>query len=117
MPNGQRICNKLSNVDTCEAFQGDWARGLGAKEHQVEALEAFWTQHTASRFTFHMACGTGKTFVGILAAATQQAERIAKRQPFRVLVLVPSILLVHQIKTEWTKRHPRGAELRFLCVC
>jgi len=117
MPYDQRVCDKLTNVVTCETFQGDWARGLGAKEHQVEALEAFWTQHTVSRFTFHMACGTGKTFVGILAVAAQQAERIAKGAPFRALVLVPSILLVHQIKAEWAKRHPRGAELRFMCVC
>jgi len=116
------ICNgqtfkDISNVVASEAFRGDWARGLGAKEHQVEALEALWTQHTVSRFTFHMACGTGKTFVGILAAASQQAERVAKGVSFRVLVLVPSILLVHQIKAEWGKRHPHGAELRFLCVC
>ena len=116
MPYGQEIRKSLSNVVTCESFR-DWARGQGAKEHQVEALVALWAEHTASRFTFHMACGTGKTFVGVLAAAAQQAEQIAKGAPFRVLVLVPSILLVHQIKAEWSKRHPRGAELRFLCVC
>ena len=107
------VSNGVANDD----FRGEWARGLGAKEHQVEALKAFWAQHTPSRFTFHMACGTGKTFVGVLAAAAQQAERNANEVPFRVLVLVPSILLVHQIKAEWCKRHPREAELRFLCVC
>ena len=105
------------NVFTSEVDGGDWALGLGAKAHQVEALEAFWAQHTATRFTFHMACGTGKTFVGILAAASQQAKRVANGVPFRVVVLVPSILLVHQIKAEWQKRHPHGAALRFLCVC
>ena len=87
------------------------------KQHQVEALEALWAERTAKRFTFHMACGTGKTFVGILAAAAQQSEKIADRAPFRVCVLVPSILLVHQITAEWSKHYPRGAELRFLCVC
>ena len=55
--------------------------------------------------------------MGVLAAASQRAEQIAKGAPFRVVVLVPSILLVHQIKAEWFKRHPSGAELRFLCVC
>ena len=55
--------------------------------------------------------------MSILAAASQQAERVAKGVPFRVLVLVPSILLVHQIKAEWGKHHPHGAELHFLCVC
>lgn len=40
------------NVFTSEVDGGDWALGLGAKAHQVEALEAFWAQHTATRFTF-----------------------------------------------------------------
>ena len=117
------ICDDESFIDisngvfTSEVVGGDWALGLGAKAHQVEALEALWAQHKATRFTFHMACGTGKTFVAILAAASERAKRVAKGMPFRVLVLVPSILLVHQIKAEWQKRHPYGAALRFLCVC
>ena len=116
---GRESSDENSNGEiVSEVVGGDWARRLGAKQHQVESLQALWTQRTATRFTFHMACGTGKTFVGVLAAAAQRATQIAKgAAPFRVVVLVPSILLVHQIKAEWFKRHPSGAELRFLCVC
>jgi superfamily II DNA or RNA helicase len=54
-----------------------------------------------------MACGTGKTLVGLLVAETLEAER--------TLVLVPSLSLLAQTLREWTANSEQ--EFEFLAVC
>lgn len=53
-----------------------------------------------------MACGTGKTLVGLL---------VAEARTTRTLVLVPSLSLLAQTLREWTAK--RQARLRYLAVC
>jgi len=54
-----------------------------------------------------MACGTGKTFMSILAAEALEAQT--------VLVLVPSIWLVSQTLSEWAQSW--SGDFSFLAVC
>lgn len=75
--------------------------------HQEEALgEVVRAFEKEDRATVVMACGTGKTLVGLVAS-----ERLGSRAS---LVFSPSISLVRQTLMEW-RRH-RAAD-RFLCVC
>ena len=72
-----------------------------AIRHVVEGLK------TADRGQLIMACGTGKTLIGLWVA-----EKIDAR---RTLVLVPSLSLLSQTVREWKANDRRGFE--FIAVC
>jgi predicted helicase len=77
--------------------------------HQSEALEAILAgldEH--DRVTAVMACATGKTLVALWLAERKNAERI--------LVLVPSLMLVRQTLHEWLKETD-WEQPRFIAVC
>lgn len=67
------------------------------RQHQLEALEAVKTGfETADRGKVIMACGTGKTYTGLIIA-----EALAGKGG-RVLFLVPSLSLMSQTIREWS---------------
>ena len=75
--------------------------------HQIEALEAAAANNYHGRLI--MACGTGKTLVGIHAAErTADADR-------PVIVCVPSIALLHQTVRAW--RDEFGRTMLPISVC
>lgn len=75
--------------------------------HQEEALDAVLQEfETADKATVVMACGTGKTLVGMWTF-----RRASGRA---ALVLAPSLFLLRQILREW---RAHGAADRYLCVC
>jgi len=61
------------------------------------------------RATVVMACGTGKTLVGLWAAEQQS--------PQTVLVLVPSLALLRQALGDWSRDTSWGDRFEYLCVC
>jgi superfamily II DNA or RNA helicase len=61
------------------------------------------------RATAVMACGTGKTLVGL-----RVAEAI---EPRAVLVLVPSLALLSQALADWSRDTTWGDRFEYLCVC
>ena len=61
------------------------------------------------RATAVMACGTGKTLVGL-----RVAEAI---EPRAVLVLVPSLALLSQALADWSRDTTWGSRFEYLCVC
>lgn len=67
------------------------------------------TLQTYDRATVVMACGTGKTLVQLWAAEALGAQRL--------LVLVPSLSLIQQTLTEWSRHTQWGERFRYLCVC
>ena len=69
-----------------------------ARPHQVGALDAIarWAQTDGSRAQVIMACGTGKSLVGVWAAERLKAQR--------VLVLVPTLALMRQTAIEWCQQ-------------
>jgi superfamily II DNA or RNA helicase len=76
--------------------------------HQQEAVRLVVKGFaSADRGQLIMACGTGKTRVGLLVAEAMDANR--------TLVLLPSLSLVSQTVREWKTNNRRGFE--FLCVC
>jgi len=76
--------------------------------HQHEAVAEILTGFSAhDRGQVVMACGTGKTLVGLLVA-----EALASQ---RTLVLVPSLSLLAQTLREWTANGLEAFE--FLAVC
>ena len=89
------------------------ARGAGAQEHQLAALRKYVEHLDQPRGQFHMACGTGKTFVAVHAAAIAQRHRGA----LRFLVLVPSLALVDQMLDQWRRWYPQVRALPMLAVC
>src|SRR5262249_14869388 len=56
-----------------------------------------------------MACGTGKTIVGLWA--------VEALKPKTVLVLLPSLTLLQQTLDEWSRHNNWGKDFTFLCVC
>jgi predicted helicase len=79
------------------------------RPHQANALNAlFPALEKHDRVTAIMACGTGKTLVALWIAERLQAGRI--------LVLVPSLALLHQVLHEWL-RESCLPDLAYLCVC
>lgn len=82
---------------------------LHPRPHQVTAL-ADLTRALAvhDRTQLLMACGTGKTLVGLWLAQSRSAERI--------LVLLPSLALVAQTLQEW-RRATAGRRFSALVVC
>lgn len=78
--------------------------------HQKQALadiEAALSK--GDRATVVMACGTGKTLVGLWAAEQQS--------PKSVLVLVPSLALLSQALGDWSRDTSWGERFEYLCVC
>jgi superfamily II DNA or RNA helicase len=79
-----------------------------ARPHQQEAVEAVVDGLDArDRGQLIMACGTGKTFVGVLLAEALEAKR--------TLVLVPTLSLLSQTLRVWCAQHQE--DFRFLPVC
>jgi predicted helicase len=79
------------------------------RPHQVEAIDAIcagFDNHT-SRLQAHMACGTGKTLIGL-----RVYEQIA---PELAVVLVPSLSLMAQTIRSWASN--TLGEFRYLPVC
>jgi superfamily II DNA or RNA helicase len=56
-----------------------------------------------------MACGTGKTLVGLWAAEALK--------PKTVLVLLPSLTLLQQTLDEWSRHNNWSNDFTYLCVC
>lgn len=78
------------------------------RPHQLSAInDACSGFESASRGQLVMACGTGKTLVGLWIA-----EKLAAR---KTLVLVPSLSLLSQTLTEWTRTS--SSDFDVLCVC
>jgi len=80
------------------------------REYQVEALAKIGDTLTKSdRAHVVMACGTGKTLVGLWAAEALK--------PKTVLVLLPSLTLLQQTLDEWSRHNNWGKDFTYLCVC
>jgi superfamily II DNA or RNA helicase len=79
------------------------------REHQAEALAAIerWAASDESRGQVVMACGTGKSLVGVWAA-----DRLAAA---RVLVLVPSLALLRQTASTWARHATTPRRLVLVC--
>jgi len=86
-----------------------WTRA-SPRPYQTAALTDIRTAlNTFDRATVVMACGTGKTLVSLWA--TQDIQHRL------VLVLVPSLTLLQQTLSEWTKHNTFTPGFRYLCVC
>jgi superfamily II DNA or RNA helicase len=80
------------------------------REYQVEALSKISdTLAKSDRAHVVMACGTGKTLVGLWAAEALK--------PKTVLVLLPSLTLLQQTLDEWSRHNNWGIDFTYLCVC
>ena len=78
--------------------------------HQARALADITTAlSTHDRATVVMACGTGKTLVGLWVAEQQS--------PSTVLVLLPSLALLSQALGDWSRDTAWGERFEYLCVC
>ena len=79
------------------------------RPHQVEAASAIANSFQRNdRATSVMACGTGKTLVGLWVAERMGANRI--------LVLVPSLALLAQTLREWVKE-THWKQYAYISVC
>ena len=79
------------------------------RSHQDMALNTlFNASKKQDRYTCVMACGAGKTLVGLWHAEQLQARKI--------LVLLPSLGLINQTLHEWL-HNTSLSSLRYLCVC
>ena len=77
-------------------------------KHQAEALENIengWQDNNRGKCI--MACGTGKTLVGLWTSEALQSKT--------TLVLLPSLSLVNQIATEWVKEAKIPISPLFVC--
>ncbi len=82
--------------------------------HQIAAVRALVDELTANpRATALMACGSGKTFVGLWVAQ----DLLAPGRPARILILVPSLALVAQTLKAWSLAQPWGGAFHSCCVC
>lgn len=83
---------------------------LKPKPHQEEAVADISAGLAMrDRATVTMACGSGKTLVGLWSAAALGADT--------VLVLLPSLALVRQTLGQWAREQAWGRSFRFLAVC
>jgi superfamily II DNA or RNA helicase len=83
---------------------------LDPREDQNEALAKIAaTLAKSDRAHIVMACGTGKTFVGLWAAEALK--------PKTVLVLLPSLILLQQTLDKWSRHNNWGKDFTYLCVC
>lgn len=103
-------CDELAAIDV-------WIKGRPARPepatprpHQNKAIKDITTAlATEDRTTAVMACGTGKTLVGLRVAEAMD--------PQTVLVLVPSLALLSQALADWCRDTTWGDRLEYLCVC
>lgn len=83
------------------------------RPHQKRAVNAILKAlQTATRTKAIMACGTGKSLVGLWAAHDLS--------PMTVLVLVPTVALIKQVRDEWVSQSaPKDwkSQMQTLCVC
>lgn len=92
---------------------GDWLNGAERskerakpRKHQEEAIDAITRALAKSpRATALMACGTGKTLVGLWVAERMQCKT--------VLLLVPSLALMRQVVHAWLGERA----VAYRCVC
>ncbi|MDX5929434.1 DEAD/DEAH box helicase [Acidiphilium acidophilum] len=88
--------------------------GLTLEPHQSEAVDCVLEAWTGQdRATVVMACGTGKTIVGLTVAS----KAIAAEEGASVGVFVPSLGLIKQIIQVWREFQPWGDRLRVIAVC
>lgn len=81
----------------CTGKQQTPALRYELEPYQEEAVRAVCrTLRTAPRAQLIMACGTGKSFTMLKISEALQAKR--------VLVLAPTLLLVGQLRAEWTQQ-------------
>lgn len=96
-----------------KGVSGDKARAQATRDpkpHQKTAIESAHEYYkTKERGKLIMACGTGKTYT-----ALKIAERETKGRGF-VLFLVPSIALLGQTLSEWSKFAKQDIDA--ICVC
>jgi len=92
--------NKVSEVPVFEKY-----KPLPHQEVALKKIEAGWVNNDRGKCI--MACGTGKTLVGLWAAEAVQSKL--------TLVMVPSLSLVNQIATEWVKHANRPISPLFVC--
>ncbi|MEX0940137.1 MAG: Helicase associated domain protein [Candidatus Babeliales bacterium] len=77
--------------------------------HQVDAINNILNELSINdRATAIMACGTGKTLLGLWVAEKQNVQT--------VLILLPSLALVRQTLHSWAKEN-NWDTFNFLCVC
>lgn len=81
---------------------------LDPRPHQIEALEALREIAPSGRAIAVMACGTGKTLVGRLAALEQAGVNGL------IMLLVPSKELLRQTYEDWQRDVPGGVDGRTL---
>jgi superfamily II DNA or RNA helicase len=80
------------------------------RPHQANALADINAALASNnRATCVMACATGKTLVALWAAEAQQ--------PRTVLVLLPSLALLGQTLSEWSRHTTWGERFEYRCVC
>ncbi|MGV8909808.1 MAG: DEAD/DEAH box helicase family protein, partial [Propionicimonas sp.] len=78
------------------------------RPHQETAIAAVVSAFaTADRTQLHMACGSGKTLVGIHVAQQLGSTRTA--------VICPSLALVEQTVRDWAPALPQGTRILIVC--
>ncbi|WP_445785030.1 Helicase associated domain protein [Sphingorhabdus sp.] len=83
---------------------------LSPRRYQQEAIDGICsTLSEHDRATAVLACGTGKTLIALWA--------VEKMRPKSVLVLLPSLTLVQQTLSEWSRHNSWGEDFTFICVC
>jgi len=117
---GNFFCIRGADLDRLDkdAFQeiAEWLKGAvfektkkTPKPHQQEAIEKILAEFsTADRATAVMACGTGKTLVGLWV--------MEALKPAKAIILMPSLALIRQTLHEWL-RETSIEQFSFLCVC
>lgn len=118
--NGQEKPVGLCLLDQLEKASLDWSNVLTNSKvsskrkthkpypHQDEAIQGILKGfENSDRGQIHMACGTGKTLVGLWVAEKLNAQK--------TLVLVPSISLVSQLYSEWANNSSEKFNPLFVC--
>ena len=117
---GNFFCIRGADLDRLDkdAFKeiAEWLKGAvfektrkTPKPHQQEAIDKILTEFSsADRATAVMACGTGKTLVGLWVM-----EALI---PAKAIILMPSLALIRQTLHEWL-RETNIEQFSFLCVC
>ena len=119
---GQEKPISLCLLDNLEASPLDWSlyfndskapltkERFSPRPHQEKALTDIISGFDqSSRGQLHMACGTGKTLVGLWLTERLQSNT--------TLVLVPSISLVAQLYREWSKNNSEHFKFYPLFIC
>ncbi|CAM8625006.1 DEXHc_RE domain containing protein [Candidatus Methylacidiphilaceae bacterium] len=117
---GNFFCIRGADLDRLDkdAFKeiAEWLKGAvfektrkTPKPHQQEAIDKILKEFSiADRATAVMACGTGKTLVGLWVM-----EALI---PAKAIILMPSLALIRQTLHEWL-RETNIKQFSFLCVC